>query len=86
MEILSLRGGVWARPSTTGCEAPGVRGLAARKDRPMLTPVPPTRCCARGSHIYRVDDFLMVGPTGRQMNAYGGRCLYDDAQARFEPL
>lgn len=52
----------------------------------MPAPVPPTRYCAGDSHIYRVDGFSMVGPTGREINAYGGHRLCDDAQALFEPL
>lgn len=52
----------------------------------MPAPVPPTRYCVRDSHIYRVDGLPMVSPTGRQMNAYRGCRLCDDAQARFEPL
>lgn len=44
------------------------------------------RYCAKDGHIYQVDQFPMVGSTGRQMNTYGARRLCDNARGYFEPL
>ena len=52
----------------------------------MTTYVPPTCYCAKDGHIYQVDQFPMVGSTGRQTNFCEGRRLCDDAQGYFEPL